>query len=362
MLECHGLSVSYGQHRALENIDIHISPGEIVVILGANGAGKSTLLKAIAGVVPCGGTSQVLMDGLPMTNLPPHQIVEAGVALVPEERRLFGDLTVLENLLLGAYAHRARESEKLHLENVLELFPILQERKSQVVRTMSGGEQQMVAIGRAVMSAPSILMLDEPSLGLSPLLCRELFRTLTEVGKTGVGILLVEQNAHQGLSIADRGYLLENGHIVGEDAAHRLAEDSSVQAAYLGGGAAPQPGGEPESASPGASAESSPAAIQTAAPDLPRFEMQRKTRPAMNIRADDLIPGSLAEMVNKAAEVQAEHTREMRGGNMESPKLGMDGGGDPLQEALARIEQAAADARTPRSGTRTGARGTGAGK
>ncbi len=235
MLECRGLTVFYGQHQALANVGIKIAPGEIVVILGANGAGKSTLLKAVAGLVPVAASSEVLVDGRSVTELPPHLIVEAGLALVPEGRQLFGDLTVRENLLLGAYARRARLSEKDHLDRVLTLLPKLADLRGQIARTMSGGEQQMVAIGRAMMSAPSILMLDEPSLGLSPILCGVLFKALAEIRKTGVGLLLVEQNARQGLAIADRAYLLENGHIVGEGSAAALARDPAVQKAYLGG-------------------------------------------------------------------------------------------------------------------------------
>ena len=204
MLECAGFGVSYGRHRALEAVAIRIAPGEIVVILGANGAGKSTLLKAIAGLVPVAPGSRITLGGKPITALSPHRIVEEGLALVPEGRGIFGDLSVQENLLLGAYARRSRSTERQNLDRVLGLFPRLAERRKQIARTMSGGEQQMVAVGRAMMSAPSILMLDEPSLGLSPILCGELFKALVEIRKTGAGILLVEQNARQGLAIADR--------------------------------------------------------------------------------------------------------------------------------------------------------------
>ncbi|MBV8746752.1 MAG: ATP-binding cassette domain-containing protein, partial [Xanthobacteraceae bacterium] len=159
---------------------------------------------------------------------------EAGIALVPEDRGIFADLTVQENLILGAYPRRARASETENMDRMLALFPKLKERRKQLVRTMSGGERQMVAIGRAMMSAPAILMLDEPSLGLAPLLCTELFRTLARIKETGVGIFLVEQNARQGLAIADRGYLLDNGHIVGADTAANLANDEKVRLAYLG--------------------------------------------------------------------------------------------------------------------------------
>ena len=236
MLECRGLSVRYGRHQALDDVSLRTAAGEIVAILGANGAGKTTLLQAIAGLVPCAG--EIALDGRSILGLAPHRVVEAGVALVPEGRWLFGELTVRENLMLGAYARRARRGERERLARVLELFPRLAERPRQVARTMSGGEQQMVAIGRAMMSAPDILMLDEPSLGLSPLLCTELFRALARIRGSGTGILLVEQNARQALAIADRGYLLENGRVVGEGAAASLARDAAVQKAYLGGASA----------------------------------------------------------------------------------------------------------------------------
>jgi branched-chain amino acid transport system ATP-binding protein len=236
MLECKNLSVSYGRHRAVENVSVQVAPGEIVVMLGANGAGKSTLLRAIAGQTPSREGGAVLMDGNDVTRRPPHEIVEAGIALVPEDRGVFAELSVLENLVLGAHPKRARARESENMERVLALFPRLAERRKQVVRTLSGGERQMVALGRAMMSAPSILMLDEPSLGLSPLLCRDLFRSLVRIRENSVGIFLVEQNAKLSLAIADRGYLLDNGHIVGADAAQALANDERVKTAYLGGG------------------------------------------------------------------------------------------------------------------------------
>jgi ABC-type branched-chain amino acid transport systems, ATPase component len=236
MLEVQGLSVSYGQHRALENASLKIGRGEIVVILGANGAGKSTLLKAISGICEGRASGTITMQGKDILGLAPNRIVDEGIALVPEGRGVFGDLTVAENLRLGAHAPRARDEESGNLERVLRLFPKLHERRRQVVRTMSGGEQQMVAIGRAMMSNPVLLTLDEPSLGLSPLLCKELFQALKTVRDTGIGILLVEQNARQSLAIADRGYLLENSRIIHEGKAEDLRKDPAVQAAYLGGG------------------------------------------------------------------------------------------------------------------------------
>lgn len=235
MLEVRGLSASYGKHRALEKVDLNVSPGEIVVILGANGAGKSTLLKSICGICEGSVSGEVNIDGVDLSGLKPNLIVEEGIALVPEGRGIFPDLSVQENLLLGSYSARARDEESASLERVLALFPKLVERRKQIVRTMSGGEQQMVAIGRAMMSNPTILALDEPSLGLSPLLSKELFQNLKRVKAAGLGILMVEQNARQSLAIADRGYLLENGQIAHQDSADNLLNDPAVTAAYLGG-------------------------------------------------------------------------------------------------------------------------------
>ena len=236
MLEVKNLSVFYGRHRAVENASATMSMGEIVVMLGSNGAGKSTFLRAIAGQTPTRPDSSVTMNGVDITHRPPHEIVEFGIALVPEDRGVFADLTVHENLVLGAHPRRARAQEAVNMERVLALFPKLAERRKQLVRTMSGGERQMVALGRAMMSAPSILMLDEPSLGLAPLVCTELFRSLARIKETGVGIFLVEQNAKRGLEIADRGYLLDNGHIVGSDSAVALSKDEKIRTAYLGAG------------------------------------------------------------------------------------------------------------------------------
>ena len=236
MLDVRNLSVAYGQHPALQDVSLQVDRGEIVVILGANGAGKSTLLRAVSGICEGSVEGEVSLDGASLRALGSDEVVERGVALVPEGRGIFGDLTVNENLLLGAYTARARVDEAANLDRVLQLFPKLRERRGQVARTMSGGEQQMVAIGRAMMSAPQILMLDEPSLGLSPLLCKELFQNLSTVKDLGIGILLVEQNAKQSLAISDRGYLLENGGITGTDTAEALRNDERVQAAYLGAG------------------------------------------------------------------------------------------------------------------------------
>jgi branched-chain amino acid transport system ATP-binding protein len=235
MLEIRNLSVRYGRHRALDGVSAKIGKGEVCVILGANGAGKSSLLKAIAGTVKVEPGSEIVMNGVSIAGMKAHRIVERGIALVPEGRGIFGELTVAENLQLGAFPGRARSRERATLEQINALFPRLAERKSQIVRTMSGGEQQMVAIGRALMSQPEILMLDEPSLGLSPMLTKELFRSLAKVAETGVGILLVEQNARQSLKIASRGYLIEVGRITGENSAQNLMTDPAVVNAYLGG-------------------------------------------------------------------------------------------------------------------------------
>ncbi|MEM6987734.1 MAG: ABC transporter ATP-binding protein [Pseudomonadota bacterium] len=290
MLKVDDLSVHYGQHRALDHASLQVDNGEIAVILGANGAGKSTLLRAISGI--CEGTvdGSISVDGVDIAGLGADQIVEHGVALVPEGRGIFGDLSVRENLLLGAYPQRARDGEVENLSRVCELFPRLQERLKQTARTMSGGEQQMVAIGRAMMSAPRILMLDEPSLGLSPLLCKELFANLRRVCDSGIGILLVEQNAKQSLAIADRGYLLENAHIVHEDTAANLARDSAVQAAYLGGAR---------------SGSQHPAHTASAAPDtgertkeVPFIDVVEQRRGYTS--ADDLLGTSIGQLVSSA--------------------------------------------------------------
>jgi branched-chain amino acid transport system ATP-binding protein len=234
MLEVANVSVAYGQHRALTQAALSVGKSEIVVILGANGAGKTSLMKAVAGMIPCLPGKRVRLLDRDLSSLPAHEIVEAGLASVPEGRGIFGELTVAENLLLGANPKRARVGEAMRRKQVLSLFPRLGERLAQTVRTMSGGEQQMVAIGRALMSNPEILLLDEPSLGLSPLLVRELFASLRQVREAGVGLLLVEQNAQESLALADRGYLIENGKIVGSGTASALKSDPAVRRAYLG--------------------------------------------------------------------------------------------------------------------------------
>ncbi|MCC5988642.1 MAG: ABC transporter ATP-binding protein [Pararhodobacter sp.] len=235
MLEVSNVSVRYGHHLALENASLSVSKGEIVVVLGSNGAGKSTLIKAMAGLVRTEPGASVVLDGQPLHKLPAHRIVDAGLALVPEGRHLFSTLTVHENLLLGAFLPRTRDRAEESMERVFEVFPKLKQRLAQIAGTMSGGEQQMVAIGRAMMTCPRFLLLDEPSLGLAPLLTSELFKALPSIATTGTSVLLVEQNSHQSLSIADRGYLIEKGVITGQGTAKELLESEEVQKAYLGG-------------------------------------------------------------------------------------------------------------------------------
>jgi branched-chain amino acid transport system ATP-binding protein len=234
MLDVNGLTHAYGRHKALDEVSIRLRAGETVAILGANGAGKTTLLNAIAGLIrPNSGS--IRFKGSELAGLSSHRMVEIGIAAVPENRRLFEPMSVIENLMLGAYTGRARAGAAATLERVFELFPRLKERRRQTVRTMSGGERQMVAIGRALMSQPALLLLDEPSLGLSPRLASELFAVLGRIARDGeVSILMVEQNARRALAMADRAYLLSLGRIVGEGEADMLARDSAVARSYLG--------------------------------------------------------------------------------------------------------------------------------
>jgi ABC-type branched-subunit amino acid transport system ATPase component len=234
MLEVSAVSAFYGKHRALDSVSLNVSRGEVVVILGANGAGKTTLLKVIGGLLPAAAGARIAMGGRDLAGMPTHQIVEVGIALVPEGRGIFSELTVRENLLLGAFPARARANEAATLEMVLGLFPRLKERLRQAVHTMSGGEQQMVAVARGLMAEPEVLILDELSLGLSPLLSLTLFESLTRLKKTGLTMLLVEQNVTMALAVSDYAYVLAEGRVHLEGEARALAKNDEIRRTYLG--------------------------------------------------------------------------------------------------------------------------------
>jgi branched-chain amino acid transport system ATP-binding protein len=234
LLQIDDLKVKYGTIEVLHGISLSVQEGEVVTILGANGAGKSTTLLAVSGLVkPSGGS--ILFDGKPIHRLKAHDIVKIGITQVPEGRRIFDTLTVDENLTLGGYISRDSAREDETRQWVFRLFPILKERRHQLGGTLSGGEQQMLAIGRALMAHPRLLLLDEPSLGLAPLLVKTIFETLREIRRRGVTIILVEQNARAALKLAGRGYVMEVGNIVLEDTAEALLHNPHVQRAYLGG-------------------------------------------------------------------------------------------------------------------------------
>jgi branched-chain amino acid transport system ATP-binding protein len=233
LLDVRALHSRYGAIEALHNVSFCVNAGEIVTLLGANGAGKSTTLMCISGVQPLSAGS-ISFDGRDLTTLAPHQRVRAGLAQVPEGRQVFPRLTVRENLLLGAYT-RSDQAEIHHTEDrMYTLFPVLAERSKQPGGTLSGGEQQMVAIGRALMSSPRLLLLDEPSMGIAPLLVERIFETLAQLNREGLTVVLIEQNAHRALQIAQRGYVLETGKITLSGSAQQLRSDPRVQEAYLG--------------------------------------------------------------------------------------------------------------------------------
>jgi branched-chain amino acid transport system ATP-binding protein len=233
LLTLRGVDVAYGDLPALRGVDLAIEPGEILSVVGANGAGKTTMLRAISGLLrPRAG--EILFDGTRLDRLPCHAVVEHGVVQVPEGRKIFPGLTVKENLELGSYVAAARAHRRQSLERVLGLFPRLAERQRQAAGTMSGGEQQMLAIGRALMARPRILMLDEPSLGLAPIIVQEIFRIIAEINRLGTTVLLVEQNTRQALSLSRRGYVLENGRIALEGSGAELLGNEHVRRAYLG--------------------------------------------------------------------------------------------------------------------------------
>jgi branched-chain amino acid transport system ATP-binding protein len=235
LLEVHDLEVCYGVIRALHGISFEVNQGEIVTLIGANGAGKTTTMQSVVGLIPK-KSGVVTFDGQDITKTPCHKIVHQGMTQVPEGRRIFQELSVYENLLMGAYSMKKGQADfKADIEMVYERFPRLAERKNQIAGTLSGGEQQMLAIGRALMSHPKLLMLDEPSMGLSPLLVDEVFKIIKDINKDGTTILLVEQNAGKSLAISDRAYVLENGSIVLSGTGSELASSEMVRKAYLGG-------------------------------------------------------------------------------------------------------------------------------
>ena len=233
LLNLENISSYYGDVQALQNVSLRINEHQVVSIIGSNGAGKTTTLNIISGVhKSSSGTIEFL--GRRIENLPSHQIVELGVVQIPEARLLFPFMTVLENLELGSYIPKARKVKEENLEIVFKLFPVLEERKTQMAGTLSGGEQQMLAIGRGLMARPKLLMLDEPSLGLAPLLVKQVFGTVKEINAQGITVLLVEQNVFHSLSIADRAYVLENGSVVLEGEGKEVLDNPQVKEAYLG--------------------------------------------------------------------------------------------------------------------------------
>ncbi len=234
LLEVKDLTVYYGMICALKGISFEVNQGEIVTLIGANGAGKTTTMQSVMGLIPSRSGS-VVYDGHDITKTPAHSIVHLGMTQVPEGRRVFQELTVYENLLMGAYIEKDSKKVKAAIEEIYDRFPRLGERKNQIAGTLSGGEQQMLAMGRALMSKPKLLMLDEPSMGLSPLLVDQVFSIIQEIHKSGTTILLVEQNANKSLAISDRAYVLETGNIVLTGTGKELLASEEIKKAYLGG-------------------------------------------------------------------------------------------------------------------------------
>jgi len=234
MLEVRNIEVSYGEFLALRGISFTVEEGELVTIIGANGAGKSTILRAVMGLVKC-RKGEILFQGEDISSSPSHQRARLGISLVPEGRKIFPDLTVAENLIMGAYIQGDRKAIQSRMDEAFGLFPVLRERQNQVGKTLSGGEQQMLAIARALMASPRVILMDEVSLGLMPIYVEETFKVIENLHRQGVTILLVEQNARKALAAADRAYVLETGEIVLSDEAEKLALNAEVKKAYLGG-------------------------------------------------------------------------------------------------------------------------------
>lgn len=233
-LELTHVEAFYGKIRALKGIDLNVEPGEIVTLIGANGAGKSTTLKAISGLMKLGPEAKITFDGEDITHLPPHEIAARGIAHVPEGRGIFAENTVLENLRMGAYLSRSKARTQELLETSLDLFPRLRERLRQQAGTLSGGEQQMLTMARGLMMEPKLMLLDEPSMGLAPVIVEQIFEIIADLHRRGITILLVEQNARMALQIAQRGYVIQTGRIALTDASERLQNDPVVQGLYLG--------------------------------------------------------------------------------------------------------------------------------
>jgi branched-chain amino acid transport system ATP-binding protein len=233
MLEVRDVEASYGDVQALWGVSVQVRRGEIVALIGANGAGKTTLMRTISGLHrPSAGG--VFLEGTPLHTLPPHKVVERGVVLVPEGRHIFSGMKVVENLEIGAFAHGPRRERHATLRRVYEIFPILAERRDSLAATLSGGQQQMLAIGRALMGLPRLLLLDEPSLGLAPIVVQEIFGVIREINRQGVTVLLVEQNARMALRVASRAYVMEQGRVVVEGSGAAMMSDEGVRRAYLG--------------------------------------------------------------------------------------------------------------------------------
>lgn len=233
LLEVNNLEVSYGMIKALKGISFEVNEGEIIALIGANGAGKTTTLHTISGLLPVAG-GNIVLNGTDITKMPAHKIVRMGISQVPEGRRVFSQLSVLENLKMGAFIRNDKDAIEEDLQNIYKRFPRLEERKNQLAGTLSGGEQQMLAMGRALMSKPKIVLLDEPSMGLSPLLVSEIFEIIKAINESGTTVLLVEQNAKKALSIANRAYVLETGNVAISGQANDLINNDTIKKAYLG--------------------------------------------------------------------------------------------------------------------------------
>ena len=233
VLRVAALKVAYGGIQAVKGVDLEIRAGELVTLIGANGAGKTTLMKTLSGLLPCGRGS-IRFGDLELTRLPPAGIVRAGISQVPEGRRVFREMSVEENLLMGAYSRHRQADIPVELKAIFEIFPILEERRAQLAETLSGGEQQMLAIGRALMARPKLLLLDEPSMGLAPLMVKRIFEVIAAIRERGTTVFLVEQNAAMALRVSDRAYVIETGQILMSGPSRELAGDPRVAAAYLG--------------------------------------------------------------------------------------------------------------------------------